>query len=102
MSWQALARAGELTATQFDPSKHPTRADLVKSGSAEKGDEAYTLWLVPLKKSVAEKVPIMFAKGGGDIVDTYSILERLEAIDPVPRAKRAVTPVFRVGTSALK
>ena len=102
VSWQALARAGELTATRFDPDKHPTRADLVKSGSAEKGDEAYTLWLVPLKKSVAEKVPIMFAKGGGDIADTYSMLERLEAIDPVPRARRAVTPVFRVGKAALK
>ena len=102
VSWQAVARAGELTATRFDKDKHPTRADLVKSGSASTGDEAYTLWLVPLKKSVAEKVPIMFAKGEGDISDTYSMLERLEAIDPVPRRRRASTPVFRVGTAALK
>ena len=102
VSWQAVARAAELTATRFDPQKHPTRADLVKSGSRAKGDEAYTLWLVPLKKSVAEKVPIMFAKGDGDIADTYSMLERMEAIDPVPRGHRSTTPVFRVKKAALK
>ena len=102
VSCQAVARAGELTATRFDPDKHPTRADLIRSGSREKGDEAYTLWLVPLKKSVAEKVPIMFAKGDGGIADTYSMLERLEAIDPVPRRHRRITPVFRVKKAALK
>ena len=30
------------------------------------------------------------------------MLERLEAIDPVPRRQRASTPVFRVGKTALK
>ena len=44
----------------------------------------------------------MFAKGGGDIADTYSMLERMEAIDTVPRRHREVTPVFRVGKAALK
>ena len=88
VSWQAVARAGELTSTRFDPAEHLTRADLVKSGSARRGDEAYTLWLVPLKKSAAAKVPIMFAKGGGDVADTYSMLERLEVLDPVPSRLR--------------
>ena len=32
----------------------------------------------PPARSVAEKVPILFAKGDGGIADTYSMLERLE------------------------
>ena len=100
-SWQAVARGAELTATEFDPSRHLTRADLVRSGTREKGDEAYTLWLVPLKKSVAEKVPVMFAKGDGGVADTYTMLERLEKLDPVPRSERKRTPMFRSGRKAL-
>ena len=100
-AWQAVARGAEVTATKFDHTKHLTRADLVKSGSAETRDEAYTLWLVPLKKSVAEKVPILFAKGDGGIADTYSMLERLEKLDPVPKPERKRTPMFRRGQKAL-
>ena len=100
-AWQAVARAAELTATKFDPKQHLTRADLVKSGSAARGDEAYTLWTVPLKKSAAEKVPVLFAKGDGGIADTYAMLERLERLDPVPRSERKRTPMFRTGKRAM-
>ena len=101
-AWQAVARAGEITAAKFDPERSLTRADLVKSGTAEKGDQAYTLWIVPLKKAAAAKVPILFAKGDGGIADTYAMLERLEKLDPVPRGERKRTPMFRKGKRAMK
>ena len=101
-AWQAVARAGELTVSKFDDTKHLTRGDIVKTGSRATKDEAYTMWIVPLKKKAAHKVPIMFAKGDGGIADTYSMLERLEKLDPVPERERKRTPMFRRARRALK
>ena len=99
-AWQAVARGAEVAPDRFSARKHPTRADLVhsKPGSEQ---AAYTVWLTPLKKKTAVKVPIMFAKGDGGASDTYAMLARFEKYDPVPSNKRKATPLFRVGAGCM-
>ena len=94
-AWQAVARGAEVAPDRFSAARHPTRADLLHSKPG-KEQPAYTVWLTPLKKKVAMKVPIMFAKGDGGASDTYAMLARLEKYDPVPRGKRSETPLFRL------
>ena len=94
-AWQAVARGAEVAPDRFSAKRHPTRADLVHSKPGTE-QPAYTVWLTPLKKRTATKVPIMFAKGDGGASDTYEMLKRLERHDPVPQRKRIETPLFRV------
>ena len=94
-AWQAVARGAEVAPDRFSATRHPTRADLQHS-NPKSGPPSYTVWLTPLKKKTATKVPIMFAKGDGGASDTYAMLARLEKYDPVAQRKRSETPLFRV------
>ena len=94
-AWQAVARGAEVAPDRFSAARHPTRADLQHSKPGAE-QPSYTVWLTPLKKKTATKVPIMFAEGDGGASDTYAMLARLERFDPVPRRQRSTTPLFRL------
>jgi len=102
-AWQAVARGGEVATEQAELSawsaaRRPTRADLTFHG---KGRRRYAqLMLRGIKQNdggIGDKVPILFARGDGGGDDTYAALRRLVDVDPCPRGRRGVTPLFRVG-----
>ena len=93
VAWQALARPGEVApGAAWEPGRCCTRADLQHRGHGRGAH--YVLWLAPLKKRSVEKVPIIFARGGGGASDTYDMLRRLEKYAPVPSSEQARTPLF--------
>lgn len=103
-AWHTLARGGELApqAAEWDPAKHPSRADL-KFGKTSGGRRYAILKLRPLKKKgevSAIKVPQFITEFDGGGSDTYAALRRLAKFDPVPRELRAETPLFRRSQSA--
>ena len=61
--------------------------------------------LRPIKKKggrPGEKVPIIIAEGDGSGNDTFMHLKNLVEIDPVPDAKKASTPLFRIGQEPMR
>lgn len=97
-AWSVLARGGEVCPKGFDPSKHPTRADLQIRGSAP--NRTATVWLRPLKKrSQSAKVPIVIAEYDHSGSDAAWALIRMAKLDYVPKHLRKSTPLFRVENS---
>lgn len=101
-AWETLARGGELcpsiTKAKWRKDVQPTRGDLTFHRSKRSGKRHAILMLRPLKKKGkghAQKIPQYIAEhdGGGSCV--YTMLRRLEVIDPVPESERASTPLFR-------
>ena len=84
--WHCLTRPKEL-------SSELTRADL--SFHSLPSPHA-VIRLRPLKKAPGQsKVPLLIAAGNCDGSDAYYALRRLVALDPIPAAAAASTPLFR-------
>ena len=95
-AWTCLARGGELcTSKSFEG---PKRSDL-QFKSLKDGSRFAIVWLRPMKKkgqAQAAKVPQYIAEADGGGADTYMLLRRMVAADPVDPSAAASTPLFRV------
>ena len=92
-----LLRGGEFAVGSgdvFDPTRHLTRADVTFVHDA-KGRKCLQLRMRVGKSASPEKDTLILLGGGGSLLDPVAAVERLLALDPVPRAHDACTPLFR-------
>jgi hypothetical protein len=94
-----LMRGGELGCQDgeaFNASLHLTRADL--SFFKEGGVLHARIRMRPLKKERGSRLKgsTVVLRGGGSLIDPVAELWRMLELDPVPKAERATTPLFRL------